>query len=122
MRFRLPSRPHGLVSVLLSASIARKLVLRLLRALPLTISGETFPGFARRLCGISQLDLHSFSSFIDMVCILYLTLPEMPSHRQIAKDWGVNPAYVDKQVKKGCPTDSFEAAREWRLANQKRAW
>jgi hypothetical protein len=46
----------------------------------------------------------------------------MPSNRQIAKDWGVNSGYVDKCVKRGCPTDSFEAAREWRLANQKRAW
>src|SRR5215831_14215262 len=44
----------------------------------------------------------------------------MPSNREIAKDWGVTPAYVDRQVKKGCPTVSFEVADLWRQANQVR--
>jgi hypothetical protein len=38
----------------------------------------------------------------------------MPSQREIAKDWQCAPSYVAKCVKNGCPTDSFESAREWR--------
>jgi len=45
----------------------------------------------------------------------------MPSHRQIAKDWGVSSGYVDRCVKRGCPTDTFENARLWRIANTTRA-
>jgi hypothetical protein len=41
----------------------------------------------------------------------------MPSHRQIAKDWGVARSYVDRCVKRGCPTDTFENARLWRSAH-----
>src|SRR6266480_5602651 len=41
----------------------------------------------------------------------------MPSNRQIAKDWGCRPSWVDRCVKRGCPTDSFEAARLWRQAH-----
>lgn len=44
----------------------------------------------------------------------------MPSNRQIAKDWGVAPSYVDRCVKQGCPTDTFEAARMWREAHRQR--
>jgi hypothetical protein len=36
---------------------------------------------------------------------------------EIAKDWGCTPQYVSGCVKKGCPKDSFELAREWRNAN-----
>jgi hypothetical protein len=46
----------------------------------------------------------------------------MPSLREIARDWGVTRQTVQAAVKRGCPTDSFEAARFWRQANQKRAW
>lgn len=45
----------------------------------------------------------------------------MPSNRQIAADWGVTPPYVDRMVKRGCPTDSFENARLWLAANTKRS-
>lgn len=45
----------------------------------------------------------------------------MPSNRQIAADWGVTPSYVDRMVKRGCPTDSFENARLWLAANTKRS-
>ena len=45
----------------------------------------------------------------------------MPSNRQIAVDWGVAPSYVDRMVKRGCPTDSFENARLWLAANTKRS-
>lgn len=44
----------------------------------------------------------------------------MPSNREIAKDWGCAPSYVDRQVKLGCPTDTFEAARMWREAHRQR--
>jgi hypothetical protein len=44
----------------------------------------------------------------------------MPSNRQVAKDWGCQSSYVDRCVKRGCPTESFEAARFWRQANQVR--
>lgn len=36
---------------------------------------------------------------------------------QIAQDWGVDPSYVYRLVKRGMPTDSFEAARLWRKAH-----
>lgn len=45
----------------------------------------------------------------------------MPSNRQIAADWGVAPSYVDRMVKRGCPTESFESARLWLAANTKRS-
>jgi len=36
----------------------------------------------------------------------------------IATDWGTSVAYVSRMKnQKGCPVDSLEAAREWRLAN-----
>jgi hypothetical protein len=36
----------------------------------------------------------------------------------IAADWGTSVAYVSRMKnQKGCPVDSLEAAREWRLAN-----
>jgi hypothetical protein len=38
---------------------------------------------------------------------------------QIAHSWGTTRAYVYKLAKKGCPTDSVEAASEWRSANAK---
>jgi len=38
---------------------------------------------------------------------------------QIAQEWGTTRAYVYKLAKKGCPTDSIEAASEWRSANAK---
>jgi hypothetical protein len=38
----------------------------------------------------------------------------MPSQREIAKDWKCAHSYVAKCVNNGCPTDSFESAREWR--------
>jgi len=41
----------------------------------------------------------------------------MPSNRQIAKDWKCRPSWVDRCVKRGCPTDSFESARLWRQAH-----
>lgn len=43
----------------------------------------------------------------------------MPSHREIAEDWGVSSSYVDSCVRRGCPTDTFENARLWRIANSK---
>src|SRR6202011_4879034 len=45
----------------------------------------------------------------------------MASRREIARDWGgVAKSYVDRCVKRGCPTDSFEAARKWREENAHR--
>ena len=44
----------------------------------------------------------------------------MPSIRQIAFEWGCGRSYVQRCVKRGCPTESFEAARLWRQANQQR--
>ena len=44
----------------------------------------------------------------------------MPSHRAIASDWGCAKSYVDRCVKRGCPTESFEAAKLWREANTDR--
>lgn len=41
----------------------------------------------------------------------------MPSHRQISKDWDCARSYVDRCVKRGCPTDTFENARLWRQAH-----
>lgn len=41
----------------------------------------------------------------------------MPSNRQIAKDWGVARSYIDRLVKRGMPTDTFENARLWRQAH-----
>jgi hypothetical protein len=40
----------------------------------------------------------------------------MPTAGQIAKEWGVAKSYVQRCIKKGCPTD-FEGARLWRTAN-----
>ncbi|MGB8168116.1 MAG: hypothetical protein WCF18_11535 [Chthoniobacteraceae bacterium] len=34
---------------------------------------------------------------------------------QIARDWGCTRAYASKKIKQGCPTDSLEAARAWRV-------
>jgi hypothetical protein len=39
----------------------------------------------------------------------------------ISKDWGCARSYVQRCVKRGCPTDSFESARLWRQANQQRS-
>jgi hypothetical protein len=37
---------------------------------------------------------------------------------EIAADWGTSVAYVSRMKnQKGCPVDSLEAAREWRLGN-----
>src|SRR6266481_4527569 len=45
----------------------------------------------------------------------------MPSIRQIAFDWDCARSYVQRCVRRGCPTESFEAARLWRQANQQRS-
>jgi len=45
----------------------------------------------------------------------------MPSIRQIALDWRCGRSYVQRCVKRGCPIESFEAARLWRQANQQRS-
>lgn len=34
---------------------------------------------------------------------------------EIARDWGCTRAYASKKIKQGCPTDSLEAARAWRV-------
>lgn len=39
----------------------------------------------------------------------------------ISKDWNCARSYVQRCVKRGCPTESFEAARLWRQANQQRS-
>lgn len=39
---------------------------------------------------------------------------------QIAADWGCSRPYARKQIDRGCPTDTLEAARAWRLANSVR--
>jgi hypothetical protein len=44
----------------------------------------------------------------------------MPSHRELARDWGCAKSYVDRCVKRGCSTESYEAARLWRAANTQR--
>lgn len=44
----------------------------------------------------------------------------MPSHRELARDWGCAKSYVDRCVKRGCSTESYEAARLWREANTDR--
>ena len=44
----------------------------------------------------------------------------MPSHRDLARDWGCAKSYIGRCVKRGCPTESFEAARLWREANTDR--
>ena len=37
---------------------------------------------------------------------------------EIAADWGTSVAYVSRMKnQKGCPVDSLDAARDWRLAN-----
>lgn len=36
---------------------------------------------------------------------------------KIAKNWGVAKSYVQRCIKRGCPTDTFENSRAWRLAN-----
>src|SRR5262249_29435158 len=39
----------------------------------------------------------------------------MPNISEIARDWGCDRSWVSRCVnKRGCPTDSLEAAREWR--------
>src|ERR1051325_11081211 len=38
----------------------------------------------------------------------------------IARDWGCARQYAARKIKEGCPTESLEAAREWRLRNSKR--
>jgi hypothetical protein len=58
---------------------------------------------------------------IDTRVNYYPNRLEMPSNRQIAADWGVTPSYVDRMVKRGCPTDTFENARLWLAANTKRS-
>ena len=45
----------------------------------------------------------------------------MPSIRQIAFDWGCARSYVQRCVKRGCSTESCDAARLWRQANQQRS-
>jgi hypothetical protein len=46
----------------------------------------------------------------------------MPNLREIARDWETSRQYVQNCVKRGCPTDSLENAREWRkLHASKRA-
>jgi hypothetical protein len=46
----------------------------------------------------------------------------MPTPTEISRDWETSRPYVAKCVKKGCPTDSFGAARAWRrLHASKRA-
>ncbi|MEA3207822.1 MAG: hypothetical protein QOE70_879 [Chthoniobacter sp.] len=39
---------------------------------------------------------------------------------EIARDWGCARQYAARKIKEGCPTDSLEAARAWRLRNSKR--
>ena len=39
----------------------------------------------------------------------------------ISKNWNCARSYVQRCVKRGCPTESFEAARLWRQANQQRS-
>lgn len=41
------------------------------------------------------------------------------SAAEIAGDWGTSRAYAAQRIKAGCPTDSLEAAREWRVKNSK---
>jgi hypothetical protein len=41
----------------------------------------------------------------------------MPTKSEIARDWGVDPSYITRLVKRGMPLDSFEAARLWRKAH-----
>src|ERR1041385_5157567 len=41
----------------------------------------------------------------------------MPTAPEIARAWGVSPQYVHKLIKRGLPTDSFEAAKLWREAH-----
>jgi len=39
----------------------------------------------------------------------------MPTISEISRDWGVSRPYVSKCVhRRGCPTSSLQAAREWR--------
>ena len=39
----------------------------------------------------------------------------------ISKNWGCARSYVQRCVRRGCSTESFEAARLWRQANQQRS-
>lgn len=41
------------------------------------------------------------------------------SAAEIGRDWGTSRAYASQCLKKGCPSHSLEAAREWRVANSK---
>jgi hypothetical protein len=44
----------------------------------------------------------------------------MPTQSEIARDWGVDPAYISRLVRKGLPLDSFEHARLWRKSHANR--
>ena len=35
----------------------------------------------------------------------------------LARRWGINPSYITRLVKRGCPLTSFEEADTWRMAN-----
>jgi hypothetical protein len=52
------------------------------------------------------------------------TLPGLPAPSftptQIAADWGCSRAYASKKIKEGCPVDTLEAAREWRVKKSRR--
>jgi hypothetical protein len=67
----------------------------------------TVPGISKLVCAPTALTRAHLAS----------DLTRMPSNRQIAKDWKCRPSWVDRCVKRGCPTDSFEAARLWRQAH-----
>lgn len=41
----------------------------------------------------------------------------MPTPSEISRDWKTSRAYVNKCIKKGCPSDTFENARLWREAH-----
>lgn len=38
---------------------------------------------------------------------------------EIGRDWGTSRAYASKCIGKGCPTDSLDAARRWRVEHSK---
>jgi hypothetical protein len=65
------------------------------------------------------LDTEEFTQDLGTIGSFFPTRP-MPSNREIARDWDVSSSYVDRCVKRGCPTESFEAARLWRAANAQR--
>lgn len=45
--------------------------------------------------------------------------PKPLTPTQIAADWETSRAYTSKCIKNGCPTDSLESARKWRVENSK---